>query len=133
MRPKRRTDQATEMTELEKIAKGVQDVLAISRQGRQASRATRNRGSNGSNFANYKCYNCNQMGHLHRQYPKLLSKALEEPGGPTGRGFTTRRGRFRQNFGPSRARPFFGRPPGRSMMEIEAEEFWGGETNQFHP
>ena len=136
--PKEETGQATEMTELEKIAKGVQDVLAISRQGRQgqASRATRNRGSSGGNFANYKCYNCNQMGHLRRQCPKPQTPFQSfggARGGPPGRGFTTRRGRFWQNFGPSRARPFFGRPPGRSMMEIEAEEFWGGETNQFHP
>lgn len=31
------------------------------------------------------------------------------------------------------ARPIFGRPPGRNMMEVEAEEFWGKETNQFNP
>ena len=115
--PKEDAGSAAEMTELEKIAKGVQDVLAISRQGRQgqASRATRNQGSTGGNFANYKCYNCNQMGHLRRQCPKPQTPFQSfggARGGPPGRGFTTRKGRLQQNFNPSRARPFFGRPPG---------------------
>ena len=109
-----------EMLELEKISKGVQDVLAKTRQGRrgQNSRATRNRGAGGgNNFASYKCYNCNQMGHLRRQCPKPQTPFQSfggVRGGAAGHGggFTTRRGRYRQNFGPGRVRSFFGRPPG---------------------
>ena len=129
-----------EMSELEKISKGVQDVLAITRQGRrgQNSRASRNRGAGNNNFATYRCYNCNQMGHLRRQCPKPQTPFQSfggGRGGPAGHGggFTTRRGRYRQNFGPGRARPFFGRQPGRSMMEVGTEDFWDGEVNQYHP
>ena len=134
------TSKPPEMTELEKISKGMQDVLAISRQGSrgQNSHSSRNRGAGGTNFSNYKCYNCNQMGHLRRQCPKPQTPFQSfggGRGGPAGHGggFTTRMGRYRQNFGPGRARPFFGRPPGRSMMEVGTEEFWGGEANQYHP
>ena len=118
------TDSKTEDHMVERIVAKVEDVLAISRCQQGAnSRSNRARGQQRTSYANYKCYNCGQMGHLRRQCPKPQTPFTAKRGRGHGAPFGTRRGRFRQNFGPSQASPAFPSPGhGRGIYDIYAHD-----------
>ena len=110
--------------QVERIVAKVEDVLAISRRQQGANaRNNRSRGQQRTSYANYKCYNCDQMGHLRRQCPRPQTPFSANRGRGHGTPFHTRRGRFRQNFGPSRASPAFPSPGhGRGIYDIYAHD-----------
>ena len=93
-------------TAFEELASQVKDVLAITR--KSFGRNPRRGGSNGQrpDYSSYKCYNCNQMGHLRRNCTRPQTPFHGGNNRGSVRGFSTRRGRFQQNFGSNRARPF---------------------------
>ena len=109
---------------VERIVAKVEDVLAISRRQQGAnSRNARTRGQSRSNYSSYKCYNCGQMGHLRRQCSRPQTPFVASRGRGHGTPFNTRRGRFRQNFGPSRAGPAFPNPGhGRGIYDVYAHD-----------
>ena len=95
---------------VERMVKKVEDVLAISRRQGNNARAQRSRGQgnrSSNQFSNYKCNNCGTMGHLRRQCnkPQTPLTGGRGRGGPNP-GYSTRRGRYRQQYGPTRATPF---------------------------
>ena len=94
----------TKPTEFEILTKKVDDVLAISRQG--GFSRPRGRGGFKPDYSQFRCYNCQTIGHLRRNCPKpQASFPVAGRGHGNSRSFTTRRGRYQQNFGPGRARP----------------------------
>ena len=119
-----KTESKEEEHLVERIVAKVEDVLAISRRQQGAnSRNTRTRGQSRSNYSSYKCYNCGQMGHLRRQCPRPQTPFVANRGRGHGTPFNTRRGRFRQNFGPSRASPAFPNPGhGRGIYDVYAHD-----------
>ena len=123
-------------TEFELLTKKVDDVLAISRQG--GLQRARGRGGFRPDYSQFRCYNCNNIGHLRRNCPKPQSSfQVAGRGHGNSRGYTTRRGRYQQNFGPGRARPFNysqGGNRGRSAtFEIDHERNDYGWDTPFGP
>ena len=124
-------------SEFELLTKKVDDVLAISRQG--GLQRPRGRGGFRPDYSQFRCYNCNNIGHLRRNCPKPQSSfQVAGRGHGNSRGYTTRRGRYQQNFGPGRARPFGGYNQGgnrgrSATFEIDHERNDYGWDTPFGP